>query len=113
MKKTLFQRIADREIPADIVMENDQVLAFRDIHPQGPVHILIVPRKPIPTVDDLEDEDRDIVGSMVLAARDLARTEGLRNGYRLVINCRVHGCQSVDHLHLHLIGGRQMKWPPG
>lgn len=113
MTKTLFQRIADRELPATIVFENDDVVAFRDIHPQAPVHILIVPRRPIPTVDDLEDGDAELAGKLLLAARDLARAEGLTRGYRLVINCRHHGCQTVDHLHVHLLGGRQMKWPPG
>ena len=99
--------------PATIVFENEDVLAFRDIHPQAPVHILIVPRRPIPTVDDLEDGDAELAGKLLLAARDLARAEGLTRGYRLVINCRHHGCQTVDHLHVHLLGGRQMKWPPG
>ncbi len=113
MTKTLFQRIADRELPATIVFENEDVVAFRDIHPQAPVHILIVPRRPIPTVDDLEDGDAELAGKLLLAARDLARAEGLPRGYRLVINCRHHGCQTVDHLHVHLLGGRQMKWPPG
>lgn len=113
MTKTLFQRIADRELPATIVFENEDVVAFRDIHPQAPVHILIVPRRPIPTVDDLEDGDAELAGKLLLAARDLARAEGLTRGYRLVINCRHHGCQTVDHLHVHLLGGRQMKWPPG
>lgn len=113
MTKTLFQSIADRELPATIVFENDDVVAFRDIHPQAPVHILIVPRRPIPTVDDLEDGDAELAGKLLLAARDLARAEGLTRGYRLVINCRHHGCQTVDHLHVHLLGGRQMKWPPG
>ncbi len=114
MSDDLFLKIIDREIPADIVFENERVLAFRDIDPQAPVHILVIPKQRIPTINDLADDDAALVGEMVLAARDIARAEGLsENGYRLVFNCNRDGCQSVYHIHLHLLGGRRMTWPPG
>lgn len=111
--KTMFQKIIDREVDADIVHEDDHCVAFRDINPQAPTHILIVPRKPIPSLDDLSEEDRDIIGQLFIAARDIARDEGLRDGYRTVINCGDDGGQTVYHLHLHLLGGRRLNWPPG
>lgn len=111
--KTLFQKIIDREVDADIVHEDDHCVAFRDINPQAPTHILIVPRKPIPSLDDLTEEDRNVVGHLFLAARDIAREEGLRDGYRTVINCGDDGGQTVYHLHLHVLGGRRLDWPPG
>lgn len=114
MSDDLFIKIIEREIPADIVFEDDELLAFRDINPQAPVHILIVPKRRIPTINDLGDDDAALVGQMVLAARKLAADEGLSSdGYRLVFNCNEHGGQSVYHIHLHLLGGRQMNWPPG
>lgn len=114
MSNDLFLKIIHREIPADIVFENDEVLAFRDIDPQAPVHILIIPKRRIPTINDLEDGDAELMGQMLLAARDVAQAENLHDdGYRLVFNCNRHGCQSVFHIHLHLLGGRQMSWPPG
>ncbi len=114
MSETLFTRIRDREIPADIVYEDDAVLAFRDINPQAPTHILIVPREPIPTVNDLETQHAELVGRLFLVARDLAREEGLaEDGYRLVMNTNEAGGQTVFHIHLHLLGGRQFSWPPG
>ena len=112
-EKTIFQKIADREIPADIVYEDEEVIAFRDINPQAPVHILIVPRKPIPSIDHIEEEDVPVAGRLFRVARQLASDEGLSDGYRVVMNCGRHGQQSVDHIHLHLLGGRQMPWPPG
>jgi histidine triad (HIT) family protein len=112
-EKTLFQKIADGEIPSDMVHEDEHCIAFRDIQPQAPVHILIVPRKPIPSLDDLEDADRELVGHLFLCARDIAAAEGLEKGYRTVFNCGEHGQQTVPHLHLHLIGGKQLRWPPG
>ena len=106
---TLFERIIAGELPADIVYRDDQVIAFRDRHPRAPVHILIVPNKPIPTVDDIADEDAALVGHMVIVARDLARREGIAaDGYRLIVNCRKHGGQEVYHLHVHLLGGRPL-----
>ena len=112
-EKTLFQKIIDREVDADIVHEDDRCIAFHDINPQAPTHILIVPKKPIPTLDDVEPEDKDLVGHLFMVAQELAQGEGLRDGYRTVINCGDDGGQSVWHLHLHLLGGRRMEWPPG
>jgi histidine triad (HIT) family protein len=113
MADTLFTKIIKREIPADIVFEDEDVLAFRDIDPKAPTHILIIPKKPVPTVDDLDSTDEALVGHMVLAAKQIASAEGLGDGYRLVINCNADGGQMVYHLHMHLLGGRRMKWPPG
>lgn len=106
---TIFQKIIDGEIPADIVHRDDQVLCFRDINPAAPVHLLIVPLRPIPTVNDLQPGDEALVGHMVTVARDLAEREGIASdGYRLVMNCNSHGGQEVFHLHLHLLGGRPL-----
>ncbi|ACX96399.1 histidine triad nucleotide-binding protein [Halothiobacillus neapolitanus] len=114
MSDTIFSKIIRREIPADIVFENDRVLAFRDINPQAPVHILIIPKKPIPTVNDIQAEDAPLIGELFVVAAQLAGQEGIAEaGYRTVFNCRDHGGQEVYHLHLHLLGGRQMTWPPG
>jgi histidine triad (HIT) family protein len=111
---TIFEKIIAREIPADILLENDDVIAFRDIAPQAPTHIVITSKKVIPTINDLSNEDALLVGKMVLAARDLAKKEGISDpGYRLVMNCNEDGGQSVDHIHLHLLGGRKLSWPPG
>jgi len=112
-EKTLFQKIADREIPADIVYEDDQCIAFRDINPQAPTHLLIVPRRPIPTLDDITEEDAPLIGHLFVVARRLAAQEGIAGGYRTVFNCGAAAGQSVFHLHLHLLGGRPMQWPPG
>jgi len=114
MSDDLFMKIIDREIPADIVHEDDELLAFRDINPQAPVHVLIVPKRKIVTINDLQPEDAELIGRMTLAARKIAADEGLADeGYRLVFNCNDKGGQSVYHIHLHLLGGRQMQWPPG
>ncbi|GAB4192092.1 MAG: purine nucleoside phosphoramidase [Wenzhouxiangellaceae bacterium] len=114
MSEDLFLRIVDREIPADIVYETDNVLAFRDIDPKAPVHILIIPKKKIRTVNDLTAENALVLSEMYLAARELAASENIaEDGYRLVMNCNDHGGQSVYHIHLHLLGGRPMSWPPG
>ena len=112
-EKTLFQKIADREIPADIVYEDDLCIAFRDINPQAPTHILVVPRKPIPTLNDLTPEDEGLVGHLFLAAKTIAAQEGLTKGYRTVFNCGEEAGQTVFHIHLHLLGGRPLAWPPG
>jgi histidine triad (HIT) family protein len=112
MSKTLFQKIADGEIPADIVYEDDRALAFRDINPQAPTHLLIVPRKPIPRADAIEEEDEALVGHLFTVARKVAGDEGLGD-YRLVMNNGEGAGQSVFHIHLHLLGGRGMQWPPG
>lgn len=114
MSEDLFEKIVAREIPADIVWENDDLLAFRDVNPQAPVHILIIPKRRIRTLNDLEDDDAELVGRMVLAAREIAADEGIaEDGYRLNFNCNEDGGQSVWHIHLHLLGGRKMAWPPG
>jgi len=114
MSEDLFLRIVRREIPANIVYENERVLAFRDIDPKAPVHVLIIPKERIRTVNDLTPEQADVLGDMYLAAREIAAQEGIaEQGYRLVMNCNEHGGQSVYHIHLHLLGGRQMNWPPG
>lgn len=106
---TLFSKIIRKEIPADIVYEDGTVTAFRDIAPKAPVHVLIVPNKPIPTAADVTTEDEAVLGRMITVARKLAEQEGISdNGYRLIINCKDHGGQEVPHLHLHLLGGRPL-----
>jgi histidine triad (HIT) family protein len=106
---TLFEKIIAGELPAKILHQDSQVTAFRDIHPRAPTHILIVPNKPIPTADEIADDDALLIGRMFLIARDLARREGLaEGGYRLIINCRANGGQEVPHLHIHLVGGEPL-----
>ena len=108
----LFCRIAGGEIPAKLVAESDTCLAFRDIGPQAPVHMLVIPRAHVPSVNELTDAS--VIGEMTLLARRIATDEGIAEpGYRLVINTNAHGGQTVFHLHLHLLGGREMRWPPG
>lgn len=110
----LFCKIADGAIDADVVYEDDDVVAFRDINPQAPTHILVIPREHVATVDDLEPEHAPLVGKLHLTARNLARDEGIaEEGYRLVMNTREGAGQSVFHIHLHLLGGRSLTWPPG
>lgn len=114
MSETIFSKIIAREIPADIVFENDQVLAFRDINPQAPVHVLIIPKQPIATLNDLDDADAGLIGQLFLAAKHIAADLGVAEaGYRTVMNCNRDGGQDVFHIHLHLLAGRQMGWPPG
>ena len=114
MSKTLFQKIADREITGDIVYEDDLVLAFRDIRPAAPSHVLIVPRKVIPRINEATAEDRAVLGHLLLKAAHVARQLGLdKDGYRLVINNGPNAGETVPHLHLHILGGRAMSWPPG
>ena len=112
-EKTVFKKIIDREIPADIVFEDDRCLAFRDIAPQAPTHIVVIPKKEIPSVDALTDADAALVGHIWAIIRDLARELPLRDGYRVVVNCGRNAGQEVDHLHYHLLGGRTLSWPPG
>ncbi len=112
-EKTLFQKIEAGDIPAEIVFEDDLCFAIRDINPQAPTHILIIPRKPIATLDDITIEDRELVGHLFVVASKVAQIEGLDNGYRTVFNCGDDGQQTVYHIHLHLLGGRKMQWPPG
>lgn len=110
----LFCKIAQGEIPSEIVYEDDRVVAFKDISPQAPVHLLIIPRRHIATLADIRADDAELIGQMHVVATQLAEEHGVaESGYRAVINCREDGQQSVFHLHLHLLGGRKMTWPPG
>ncbi len=114
MAETIFSKIIRKEIPATVVYEDDQVLAFRDISPQAPTHILVIPRKEIATTNDIAEEDEPLVGHMVRVAAKIARDEGIaEDGYRLLFNCNRNGGQEVYHIHLHVLGGRKMSWPPG
>jgi len=110
---TIFGKILRREIPADIVHEDNLCLAFRDVAPQAPVHILLIPKKPIPRLEFAESEDHALLGHLLLTAKRVAAEVGLTKGYRVVINNGTDGGQTVDHLHLHILGDRQMQWPPG
>ena len=112
-EKTVFQRIIDREIPATIVYEDDLCLAFRDIHPQAPSHVIVIPKKEIPTVDDVTEADAGVVGHLFVAMRAIAAQLGLKDGYRVVTNCGRDAGQEVMHIHFHLLGGRKFGWPPG
>lgn len=112
MSETIFSRIIDREIPADIVYEDDQCLAFRDANPQAPTHILVIPRKPIARLSDAEKEDEALVGHLFLVANQVAAAEGLED-FRVVVNNGAGAQQTVFHLHIHVIGGRAFTWPPG
>ena len=112
--KTLFEKIADREIPADIVYEDDQCICFRDINPQAPVHLLIVPRKPITRISETGDDDAAILGHLLLTANKVSKQEGFADsGFRTVINNGKDGGEEVPHLHLHILAGRKLNWPPG
>ena len=114
MGDTLFGKIIRREIPADIVYEDDDVLAFRDINPQAPTHILVIPKRHFATLNELRDEDVELAGRLLLTARRIAEEEGLAEpGYRTVMNTNADAGQTVFHVHLHLLGGRRMQWPPG
>lgn len=110
MSETVFTKIIRGELPADIVYEDDEVMAFRDINPQAPVHVLIIPKIEIATVNDIEPGQAELLGKLFLAAQKIAADEGIADdGFRLVVNCNRHGCQEVFHLHMHLIGGRQLR----
>ncbi len=112
--KTLFEKIRDREIPADIVHEDDDCLAFRDISPQAPAHLLVVPKRVIPRIGLANAADKELLGHLLLAAAEVARKAGIAAaGYRIVINHGPHGGETVPHLHLHILGGRPLTWPPG
>ena len=110
---TIFGKIIRKEIPAKIVFESENVLAFHDISPQAPVHILIIPKKPIRDIGAATVEDKALIGELMLTAAELAKQLGLSSGYRIVANTGTDGGQTVFHLHLHLLGGRQLSWPPG
>ncbi len=113
MSKTIFEKIIAREIPSKIVYEDDLVAAFHDVSPQAPTHILIVPKKPVPRVAAATAADQQLLGHLLLKAAEVAQQAGLTHGYRLVINNGRDGGESVPHLHVHILGGRPMKWPPG
>ena len=110
---TIFKKIIDKEIPAKIVYEDDRCLAFYDVAPQAPTHVLVIPKKEIASLDDLTAADEALVGHLYGVIRKVAAELGLANGYRVVVNCGRDGGQSVDHLHFHVLGGRPLKWPPG
>ncbi|MGB5278291.1 MAG: histidine triad nucleotide-binding protein [Gammaproteobacteria bacterium] len=114
MTDCLFCKIRDGEIPGDKVYEDDDILAFRDVNPQAPTHVLIIPKKHIATINDLDEDDITVSGKMMLVAKQIAADEGIDlDGYRLVFNCNKGAGQAVYHIHLHLLGGRPMTWPPG
>ena len=110
---TLFEKIIQRKIPADIVFEDDQVLAFRDINPAAPTHVLVIPKKPISRIGAADTEDQSLIGHLMLKAAEIARELKLENGFRFVINNVPDGGESVPHLHCHILGGRALQWPPG
>lgn len=113
MSDTIFSKIIARELPAEIVYEDDDALAFKDIHPQAPFHVLIIPKKAIRTVNDIQPSDRTLVGHLYWVAGEIARKEGFADaGYRVVMNCNEHGGQTVYHIHVHLLAGKPLGWPP-
>lgn len=113
MTDNIFLKIVNKQIPAKIIHEDEQCVAFHDVHPQAPVHVLIIPRKEIRTHDEIAAEDRELLGHLHVVAMQLASKLGLEGGYRLVLNCKEQAGQTVPHLHLHLLGGRAFGWPPG
>lgn len=114
MSDCIFCKIASGQIPAKIAYENEHVVAFHDLSPQAPCHVLVIPRRHISRLDDLQAAESELIGQMMLAATEIARQQGVaESGYRTVMNCNDDGGQSVFHIHLHLLGGRQMTWPPG
>ena len=114
MDRTIFQKIIDRELDADIVFENDKIIAFNDVNPVAPIHILIVPKKLINSINSIENEDKELIGEMFLAAKEIAKKLKINDsGYRTVFNTNDDAGQTVYHIHLHLIGGRKLNWPPG
>jgi histidine triad (HIT) family protein len=113
LSENIFLKIVEKKIPARIVHEDDQCIAFHDVNPQAPVHVLIIPRKVIATHADIQAEDRELLGHLHVVAAQLAEKLGIADGYRLVLNCKERAGQTVPHLHLHLLGGRDLTWPPG
>lgn len=113
MTDCIFCKLANGEIPTDMVYQDDLIAAFRDAEPQAPVHILTVPKQHVASLDDLTDDHKDLMGHMMLKIKEIAKLEGLENGYRAVINCGEDGQQTVKHLHIHILGKRKMTWPPG
>ena len=113
MSDCIFCKIAQGEIPSENVYEDDKILCFKDLDPQAPVHVLIIPKKHISSLDDVREEDSELLGYIMLKVREIAADLGLENGYRLVNNCGEDGLQTVQHLHFHLLGRRKLTWPPG
>ena len=112
--KNIFNKIINKEIKADIVFENDKVIAFKDINPAAPIHLLIIPKKNIKTINDIEENDKELIGELFLAAKKIAKDYNIdKNGYRLIFNCNDDAGQSVFHIHMHLLAGRKLSWPPG
>ena len=111
---TIFNKIINKEIPAKIVYEDDNILAFEDIAPKAPIHILIIPKKEIKTLNDVEQKDAELLGKLILVAKKIAKDKNIdEDGYRLIMNCNEYGGQTVYHIHLHLIGGKRLSWTPG
>jgi len=113
MSDCIFCKIVNKEIPANVVYEDDQILCFHDITPQAPVHVLLIPKKRIPSMDDVQEEDKGLMGHIMVKIKEIARILDLQNGYRVVNNCGEDGMQTVDHIHFHILGKRKMGWPPG
>mgnify|MGYP001234003779 FL=1 len=112
--ENIFNKIINKEIKADIVFENDKVIAFKDINPAAPIHLLIIPKKNIKTINDLQENDKELIGELFLAAKKIAKDYNIdKNGYRLIFNCNDDAGQSVFHIHMHLLAGRKLSWPPG
>lgn len=112
-EKTIFKKIIDREIPADIVFEDEQCLAFNDIAPQAPIHILVIPKKEVRNLDELADDDSELLGHLMSTVQKITRDKGINDGYRLICNCGESAGQTVHHLHFHIMAGRELQWPPG
>ena len=111
---TIFKKIIDKEIPCDIIYENDKILCFKDINSVAPIHLLIIPKKEIATVNDIQKSDKELIGEMFIAAKNIAENMNIsKDGYRLVINCNENAGQTVYHLHMHLLAGKKFSWPPG
>lgn len=113
MSDCIFCKLKDKEIPTEVVYEDDKIFCFHDADPQAPIHVLMIPKKHIASTDEIKDEDGELMGHMLSKVKDVAEILGLKNGYRLVINCGEDGMQTVKHLHLHILGKRKMTWPPG
>ena len=113
MKDCLFCKIINKEIPSDVIYEDDKVISFKDINPQAPVHFLVIPKEHIKSTDEIDERHKDLMGHMIYIAAKLAKENGLDDGYRIVSNCGQQGGQTVDHIHFHVLGKRNMQWPPG
>lgn len=113
MSDCIFCMIANKDIPSKVVYEDDRIIVFHDLEPQAPVHVLMIPKKHISSLDDLQPEDAELIGYLMVKVKEVARELGLENGYRLVNNCGEDGMQTVQHVHFHLLGKRKMVWPPG